>query len=101
MIVDAQVAEFMQLSVTVNTTLFGPKFVQLKVVLLKLKLTILQLSLLLLFTAAALVDALPELFKNRLIFLHNAVGATLSCTKIVLETEAKVLPQKSVAAQVS
>ncbi len=74
---------------------------QLKVVLLKPKLTILQLSLLPLFTAAALVDALPELFKNKLIFLHNAVGATLSCTNIVLDTVAKVLPHMSVAVQVS
>ncbi len=100
-IVAVQDAAFMQLSVAVKVTIFAPKFAQVKVVWLKLRLTIPQLSALLLLTAAALVDTVPALPRFKLIFLQLAVGLTVSLTKIVLETETKVLPQMSLAVQVS
>jgi hypothetical protein len=100
-IVAVQDAAFMQLSVAVKVTILAPKFPQLKVVLLKLRLTIPQLSALLLLTAAALVDTVPALPRFKLIFLQLVVGLTVSLTKIVLETETKVLPQMSLAVQVS
>ena len=51
--------------------------------------------------ASALVEALPLLFKAKVIFLHNVVGATLSTTVTVRETGVSVRPQASVAVQVS
>jgi hypothetical protein len=74
----------------------------LKLILLKLKLcTPEQLSVLLSSMAVPLVEAVPLLFKNKVTFLHKAVGATLSIIDMVLETLAKVLPQASVAVHVS
>jgi hypothetical protein len=96
-----QVAAFIQLSVTVKMTVFAPKFEQLKLVLLKDKLIVLHPSELLLLTAPALVAAFPVLSKFMLMSLHSAMGTTSSLTKIVLDTEANVLPQKSMAVQVS
>jgi hypothetical protein len=51
--------------------------------------------------AVAFVEAFPLLFNIKVTFLQSAVGATLSMMEIILETVAKVLPQASVAVQVS
>ena len=96
-----QVELLLQLSVTVKMTVLAPKFVQLNDVLLKLKATLLQLSLLPLFTAAALVVMVPVLLKFKLIFLQRATGFTVSFMKIVRDTAASILPQLSLPVHVS
>ena len=78
--IEVHVALFELLSVTVRTTVFGPKLLQLKVVLLKARLTLPQTSELPLFTAAPLVETVPALFRLKLIFLHSAAGGVMSAT---------------------
>ena len=74
------VALFPFTSVMVNTTLFAPMLLQLKLVFDKLIELMLQLSLEPLFTCEAVTLAVPELFKYKVKFCATAVGLVVSRT---------------------
>jgi len=99
--VDVQVAVFPAPSVTVSTTVFVPRFVQLKVVLSRLKTGIPQLSELPLSMSAVVMVAFPAASNWTVMFLHEAMGTTLSVTVTSKEQVAGVLPAASVYSQVT
>src|SRR5437773_3202462 len=67
-------------SVTISLTVFGPTLAQVKVLLSMARLLMPHASGLPLFTSAALMLALPLASNCTVMFLHNAVGNTLSTT---------------------
>ena len=87
-----QVLAFPFTSVTVKVTLFGPTFAQEKLVLLRDKPAIPHASVLLLFTAAGAIVALPEAFSCTVKFWQLATGFTVSTT-ITLPTQTLELPE--------
>src|SRR6266508_2503677 len=76
----SQVAKLSLLYVTVSLTVFGPTLAQVKLVLSMARLLIPQASLLPLFTAAAVMLAFPLASSCTVMFLHRALGNTLSTT---------------------
>src|SRR5437773_1263704 len=76
----SHVATLSLLSVTVSLTVFGPTLAQVKVFLSMAMLAMPQASLLPLFTSAAVMLALPLASNCTVMFLHSAVGNTLSTT---------------------
>jgi hydrogenase/urease accessory protein HupE len=94
-----QVLLFPLTSVTVSTTGFTPRFKQLKFELLKVVVATPQLSELPLFTAAAVVDPIPALFRLTVTFWQIAFGAWTSFTVTVKEQAAE--PQAFVAVMVT
>ena len=72
------VCTFPLLSVTVSTTAFAPKFVQLKLVLFTLKFAMVQLSVEALSTSAADMVAEPEPFRLMVMFFALATGLVVS-----------------------
>src|SRR5882672_9921528 len=74
------VATLSWLSVTVSLTVFGPTLAQVKALLSMARLLIPQASLLPLFTSAAVMLALPVASNCTVMFLHRALGNTLSAT---------------------
>src|SRR6266511_1858344 len=76
----SHVATWSLLSVTVSLTVFGPTLAQVKLVLSMARLLIPQASLLPLFTSAAVMATLPMASNCTVMFLHRALGNTLSTT---------------------
>src|SRR3989442_1657411 len=76
----SHVATLLLLSVTVSFTVFGPTSAQVNTLLSMARLLIPQASLLPLFTSAAVMLALPLASNCTVMFLHSAIGNTLSTT---------------------
>src|SRR5437667_325481 len=76
----SHVATLSLLSVTVSLTVFGPTLAQVNALLSMARLLMPQASLLPLLTSAAVMLALPLASNCTLMFLHSAVGNTLSAT---------------------
>ncbi len=89
------VALFPFTSVTVSTTLFAPTLLQLKLVLDKPNVPILQLSLEPLFTCEAATLTVPDPFKYKVKFCAMAVGLVVSRTNTLKLAEC-VLDEASV-----
>ena len=98
--VAVQELTFPLVSVTVNVTAFAPILAQLKVVLLATKLAIPQLSVELLLMSAAVILAVPSVFKFTEMFLQIAVGNVSSST-VTICIQVAVFPEASVAVQVT
>ena len=87
-------------SVTVNVTLLAPTFAQVKAVWLKPRVAMPHASVEPLFTAAAVVEALPLVSKMTVTFWQVATGATLSFT-VTTAVQVAVLPAPSVTVSVT
>ena len=87
-------------SVTVSVTVLAPTLAQVKVLGNTDILAIVQLSLLLLPTWAAVSAARPLAFKNMVTGVQTALGAILSCTVTVLVL-VELLPLWSVTVSVT
>src|SRR5438876_5122465 len=74
------VATLSLLSVTVSLTVFGPTLAQVNALLSMARLLIPQASLLPLLTSAAVMLAFPVASSCTVMFLHDAMGGTLSST---------------------
>src|SRR5580658_10656490 len=87
-------------SVTVSVTVLAPRLEQVNAVLLRLNDAIVQLSVEPLFTAAAVVEALPVASKYIVTFCATAVGAILSST-VTVAVAVEALPLSSVTVSVT
>src|SRR5215813_9588558 len=76
----SHVATLSLLSVTVSLTVFGPTLAQVNAALSRDRLLIPQASLLPLSTSVAVMLAWPLASNCTVMFLHKAVGSTLSVT---------------------
>ena len=94
-IVDAHVEVFPLMSVTVSTVEFAPILVQLKKLLLKLRLAMPQASLLPLLTAAAVAVPFPLPLRSTVMLRQVATGLTESSTETI-PVQVAVFPFTSV-----
>jgi hypothetical protein len=94
-----QVAVLPEASVTVNTTVLAPLFVQSKLDLDALNEKV-QLSDEPLLISAVVIDAVPEAFKYTVAGLQSATGAMLSTTVTVV-LQVAVLPEASVTVNIT